>query len=160
MTILLVPHVFGATEESDAAVCKKVYEDLRPRYGKNIACVEATYDTSEIKHIIGACEFFVGSRMHACIAAVSQHVPAVAIAYSDKFVGVLQTVGVEFLVADARTMDEAAILKHLSEAYEQRHGTRRTLAAKMPQAKGQILELFNEFYLGEPNNAELAVPVD
>ncbi len=107
VTILLVPHVFGATEESDAAVCKKVYEDLRPRYGKNIACVEATYDTSEIKHIIGACEFFVGSRMHACIAAVSQHVPAVAIAYSDKFVGVLQTVGVEFLVADARTMDEA-----------------------------------------------------
>ena len=46
-----------------------------------------------MKYLIGQCDFFVGSRMHSCIAAVSQCVPAVSIAYSDKFIGVMATLG-------------------------------------------------------------------
>jgi len=38
------------------------------------------YGPSETKFLIGHCDFFVGARMHACIAAVSQYVPAVTLA--------------------------------------------------------------------------------
>jgi colanic acid/amylovoran biosynthesis protein len=147
--VLLVPHVFGTEEgsESDALVCKKLYEELRPRYGNNIAYVAGTYDQSEIKHVIGSCDFFIGARMHACIAALSQNIPAVAIAYSDKFIGVMETVGVESLVADARKMDEDAILKLIDEAYEQRNEIHNALELKMPQVKTQALDLFCDFTL-------------
>ena len=42
--------------------------------------------------------------MHACIAALSQTVPAVAIAYSRKFLGVMETIGVEDIVVDPQCM--------------------------------------------------------
>ena len=47
------------------------------------------------KAVIGQCDFFIGSRMHACIAALSQGVPCVGVAYSMKFAGVFDTVGME-----------------------------------------------------------------
>ena len=38
------------------------------------------YDQHAIKSIIGRCDFFIGSRMHACIAALSQKIPTAAVA--------------------------------------------------------------------------------
>jgi len=82
--------------------------------------------------------------MHACIAAVSQCVPAVAIAYSDKFIGVMETVGAEAAVADARKMDETEILETVGRAFEQRNVARRQLKQSMPQIKERVLRLFDE----------------
>lgn len=144
--VLLVPHVFGDAQgsESDLIVCRKIYEDLKDRYSGRIGLVRGRYNQSEIKFIIGKCDFFVGSRMHACIAAISQNIPAVAIAYSDKFVGVMQTVGVESLVADARILDHRQILDLVQQAFERREVLRRQLEHIMPQLQQTVLNLLNE----------------
>lgn len=142
--VLLTPHVFGTCGESDSPACEELYEDLKGKYQGRLGLVRGSYNQSEIKHIIGRCDFFVGSRMHACIAAVSQNVPAVSIAYSDKFIGVMETVGIEDLVADARKLDEAAILRLVGEAYERRALIRRQLEQKIPQIKERVFGLFRE----------------
>src|SRR5260370_8273194 len=88
-TVLLVPHVFGGVEdnsESDSVACETVYRSLQPVYGNKILLVSGRYDQNEIKYIIGMCDFFVGSRMHACIAALSQSIPVLAISYTAKFI--------------------------------------------------------------------------
>jgi polysaccharide pyruvyl transferase WcaK-like protein len=105
--------------------------------------VRGTYSHSEIKTVINSCDFFIGARMHACIAAVSQCIPAVAIAYSDKFAGVMQTIGIESLVVDPRTMDQAGILKVIDDAYERRTELRRQLEQTMPRVKDAVLRLFD-----------------
>jgi polysaccharide pyruvyl transferase WcaK-like protein len=51
------------------------------------------------------CGFFIGSRMHACLAAISQCVPTVSIAYSSKFITVMKTFSMGHYVADPRTMN-------------------------------------------------------
>ena len=51
-------------------------------------------DASEVKWCISKLDWFVGSRMHATIAALSSGVPCAAIAYSRKFRGVFATLGV------------------------------------------------------------------
>jgi colanic acid/amylovoran biosynthesis protein len=142
--LLLVPHVFGDGEESDAVVCRQVYDELKQRYAGRVGCVEGRYDQSEIKHIIGRCDFFIGSRMHACIAAVSQNIPAVAIAYSDKFIGVMETVGVPSLVVDARKMEMDQVLAAISGAFDQRDTLRAQLLGKMPAVKQSVLRLFEQ----------------
>jgi len=83
----------GTGGECDSPVCDRGFEALRDKYPDRIGVVRGQYSPSEIKYIIGSCDFFIGARMHACIAALSQGIPAVAIAYSDKFTGVMQTVG-------------------------------------------------------------------
>lgn len=141
--ILLIPHVFGEHSESDSIVCEKTYEAFRTKYPDRIGFVRGTYNQSEIKHIIGLCDFFIGSRMHACIAAVSQNIPAVAIAYSEKFAGVMHTIGIESLVVDARKMNKEEILHAIDQAYERREIIRRELEQKMPQVKEAVLNLFS-----------------
>jgi polysaccharide pyruvyl transferase WcaK-like protein len=144
-TVLLVPHVFDgeqANAESDTAACRAVYRSLQHSYNGKVRLVEGKYDQSEIKYIIGMCDFFVGSRMHACIAALSQGIPALAIAYSDKFIGVLQTLGIDSLVADARQMDVDSIVNAISDSYDRRSSIRKCLERKIPLVKDTILGLF------------------
>jgi polysaccharide pyruvyl transferase WcaK-like protein len=143
--VLLVPHVFGTNtnRESDSAVCEKVFAELEEKYPGRLGWVRGELNQSEIKHVIGSCGFFIGSRMHACIAALSQSVPAVSIAYSDKFISVMKTLGVEGLVLDSRTMSAAEIVQAIAEAFRERASTRRVLKEKLPEVRRTVLNLFS-----------------
>jgi polysaccharide pyruvyl transferase WcaK-like protein len=143
-TVLLVPHVFGSGAECDSPACEKVYAELKARYEGRLGFVSGNYNQSEIKSIIGQCDFFIGSRMHACVAAVSQCIPTVCVAYSDKFIGVIETLGAGLPVADARTMVEGEILDVIDQALDRRQATRRQLEHKIPQVKQRVLSLFGE----------------
>lgn len=143
-TVLLVPHVFGSGDECDSPVCERLISALQGKYGERLRVVDRRYNQSEIKYIIGQTDFFVGSRMHACIAAVSECVPAVSIAYSDKFAGVMDTIGLGALVADPRKMDENAILSLVSRAYDARAVHRQRLQVVMPEVKASVLGLFSD----------------
>ena len=141
-TLMLVPHVFGTDGESDPPVCERIYSSLKERYGWQLLAVDGTFHEGEIKHIIGLCEFFIGSRMHACIAALSQNIPAVAIAYSRKFRGVMKTIGMESLVADPRKLDKEEIFRVIDGAFERRAFLRGCLEEKLPSVKETVLNLF------------------
>ncbi len=143
-TVVLIPHVFGgqAHAESDATVCATLYNDLRHRYKNRLFAVKESYNQHEIKHIIGQCDFFIGSRMHACIAALSQCVPAVAIAYSRKFRGVMESIGLEGMVADPCFMDKKEIMDIIEKALDGRERTREALGTMIPQIQERVLDLF------------------
>jgi polysaccharide pyruvyl transferase WcaK-like protein len=150
--VLLVPHVFVAADanasdrlESDQEVCEQVFGELSARYVGRLGLVRGLYDESEIKYVIGKCNFFIGSRMHACIAAVSQCVPAVCVAYSAKFIGVMQTLGIDSIVADARERTAPEILEVIRHAYGDREAIRRQLTAKMVEVMATVLNLFSAF---------------
>jgi len=104
--------------------------------------ISEEYDQHEMKYLIGQCDFFIGSRMHACIAALSQGVPAVGLAYSNKFLGVLRTVGAEGLVADLRERDTMEVMALVENAYLLRQKTRSDLAGRMPLVRQTVANLF------------------
>ena len=142
--VLLVPHVFGtgSNSESDTAACALIYEKLKDRFPGRLGLLRGQYNQNEIKYVIGKCDFFIGARMHACIAAISQAIPAVCVAYSDKFIGVLETLGNESLVVDARRLDSREILHAVDAAFQDRVSIGRNLNAKMPQIRDTVLNLF------------------
>ena len=142
----MVPHVFGEGEksESDQEVCKRIYAELKPKYKDALYFVRGRYDQSEIKYIIGLCNFFIGSRMHACIGALSENIPTVPIAYSKKIIGVMETIGVGKYVADLRTMSKEEIFRIIDKAWVERAEIREHLEQKMPEVKARVLSLFEE----------------
>ncbi len=144
-SVVLVPHVFGAgnNSESDLTACNEVYEQLKSTYGRRIGVVRRQYDQNEMKYVIGQCDFFVGSRMHSCIAAVSQRVPAVSVAYSDKFIGVMATLGIESLVADARSLTEYQLLDVVERCYDRRSEVRGHLVEKMREVEQTVTNVFS-----------------
>jgi polysaccharide pyruvyl transferase WcaK-like protein len=108
-----------------------------------------------MKFIIGRSEFFLGARMHACIAAISQGIPAVPIAYSNKFVGVMRSVGLEGAVVDPRRMELNEILQVVERTYDARSIIRRELKQRIPAVKRSIRTALLE--LGETPTQTTAV---
>lgn len=90
---------------------------------------------SEAKSYIAGMDFFMGARMHACIAAFSSGVPVVPMAYSRKFEGLFGSIGYARTV-DCTKEDGPAILAKIIAAYE----TRSTLAAEGAVALARGLE--------------------
>jgi colanic acid/amylovoran biosynthesis protein len=153
--VLLVPHVHGEPGssgdlESDERACSQLYEELKAKFPGKLFLVEGIRTTPEIKYVIGCCDLFIGSRMHACIAALSLEVPAIALSYSDKFKGVWQSINMQELVADPRQLDEREIIRIIGEAFEKREQLRQQLRQTIPNVKQQIIVRLQEI---------LAIPV-
>jgi polysaccharide pyruvyl transferase WcaK-like protein len=141
--ILLVPHVFGRGYESDVIACEQVYYGLKAECGNKLLLLEGEYDESEIKYMIGLCDFFVGSRMHSCIAALSQCIPAVGVAYSRKFHGVYETLELDELVADPKRIGEDRVLERIKNSFRRRESVRSMLEQKIPEVKRRVLGLLD-----------------
>jgi colanic acid/amylovoran biosynthesis protein len=147
VSVMLVPHVFGAREhlESDVTACEDVHEAFRTRFDETrLFRIREKLDQNEVKYLIGRCDFFIGSRMHACIAALSQGVPAVSIAYSRKFQGVLGSIGCAGMVADPRIMDRGRILDVIEKTYRERDAVKSHLVKVIPEVQEKIFAAFSE----------------
>lgn len=141
--VLLVPHVGRPVEEGgEFVVSREVAKSVDKQYSTRLHLVQQQYDQNEIKGIIGLCDFFIGSRMHACIAALSQGIPAIGLAYSKKFQGVFQSVGVEQFSVDMRERGPEEIIETVITAFEQRSAIAENLKATIPEAKKQVWHVF------------------
>ena len=147
--VVLVPHVcaVGKSREADDCVCFDLYKELHGRYGDRFLFDTGAYDQNEIKYLIGKTSFFIGARMHACIAALSQSIPAVGIAYSKKFKGVLTSIGVPELTVDPSRLTEDGLMTAIGGLYDQREEFAATLRKTMPGVKTRVLGLFKELKL-------------
>lgn len=74
---------------------------------------------SEAKSYIAGLDFFMGARMHACIAAFSSGVPVIPMAYSRKFAGLFGSLGYTRTV-DCTAQDNATILAAIRTGFEDR----------------------------------------
>lgn len=141
--VMLVPHVFGAgNKESDADACRSVYEKADKDTKEYIYLLNEYYDQHETKALIGHCDFFIGSRMHACIAALSQCVPAIGLAYSEKFKGVFESFGLSDLIIDMRTVNGDTANAGINRAFLRRLEIRADLNKKMLTVRPSVLGLF------------------
>ena len=145
-TLVLAPHVFPGKDfsvESDPVACKAVYDSLTKQQQQNVILPTAAPDQEQVKYLIGKCDFFIGSRMHTCIAALSQYIPTVGVAYSDKFIGVFETVGLGDCVVNMRTASQRQILDHIEQAFKDEKNIQKRLNAEIPKAKQRVLLLFD-----------------
>jgi len=145
--VLLVPHVIPDNPQSlenDFYVCKQVQEQLSPETSTRVLILEPGLDQGETKYMVGQCDFFVGARMHATIAAMSQTIPAVGLAYSDKFSGVFATAGVDDCVLDMRRLSEDEILDQMFKFYQKRTDIHKILLESIPKAHNLIYSAFKK----------------
>src|SRR5207237_1233931 len=127
--------------EGDEQACAAVMSELHPSFPTRLFYVKAPYDEMQIKSIMAKCDLFVGARMHACIGALSQMVPAVGMAYSDKFVGVFDSLGLGEGVADLRALSAGEILEVIDRMLDARQALSGTLERTVQNAKATVLEV-------------------
>ncbi len=138
--VVLVPHVLEPVGhyESDLEACRAVAAELG--VGERLHVLQPPYSPSEVKAEIARLDWFVGTRMHATIAALSTGVPAAAVAYSPKFKGVFERCGLGAAVADPTTLDADAAVEVLMAAWQRRAEDRRSLAAALRDVQATLAE--------------------
>lgn len=119
----LVPHVIVRTGRMVGEDDARASATLAAEFPGTVLAPSFT-SPSEAKTYIAALDFFMGARMHACIAAFSSGVPVVPMAYSRKFEGLFGSLGYSHTV-DCTKEAGAAILAKITAAYDDRS----TLAA-------------------------------
>ncbi len=138
--ILLVPHVFTRSGhfEHDPDGCAEVARRIGRIDPDRVACVPEGYDPGETKWIISRTDWFCGTRMHAAIAALSCGVPAAAIAYSSKVLGVFETCDQGRHVADLRHLNTDDVIEQLWRSCMARDETRASLGRVLPTVRAQV----------------------
>jgi len=136
--ILIVPHVLGADAESEPEACEEVWRNVPERYRDRVHLLRGHYDQNGIKGIIGQCDFFLGARMHACIAALSQMIPTVGLAYSQKFLGVFESAGAGNMVLDCRKIGMTELLAECLRRFEERESVRPFIMEAIPKAQALV----------------------
>ena len=142
----LIPHTYApqGDVESDNEAAQKLRDSLPRDLRRRVRLVTAEYDQHELKGIIGQCDFFIGSRMHSCIAALSQGVPCVGVAYSRKFAGVFESVGMAEWVVDARFHTLDAAVARIIALFHQRNQVRQELSKQAALARQHLATVFRE----------------
>jgi colanic acid/amylovoran biosynthesis protein len=141
--ILLVPHVFESAEREEEA-CTAILNAAARQAPGRVFMLAAPLGERELKWVVGRTHFFVGSRMHACIAALSQFVPAVGLAYSDKFLGVFESAGVGDSIIDLRRVEAGEVVKQTLEAFRRHQVLGEVLRARIPRIQQQVFDTFSE----------------
>jgi polysaccharide pyruvyl transferase WcaK-like protein len=114
----LVPHVIvpagRLAAEDDYNASMKLHAEF-----PNTIVAPAFEAPSEAKTYIAGRDFFMGARMHACIAAFSSGVPVIPMAYSRKFAGLFGSIGYNHTV-DCTSETSEAIKTKIIAGFENR----------------------------------------
>lgn len=143
--VLLVPHVVppAFAVEDDIAAARDTARNLPPDILNKVIIVDEVLDQNEAKYLVGLCDFFMGARMHATIAALSQKVPAVGMAYSRKFAGVFETAGVPDCVLDLRLLTNEEIMNGIKDIFARREEFLVKLENTVPNLQHDLFHLFD-----------------
>ena len=108
--ILLIPHTYSITEdfcENDYKAILQFIQNYKDE--SKVTYLNQEYLAPELKYIISQCDFFIGSRMHSNLAALTTSTPTAALSYSYKFEGTFKMFNVEECVINAKDMENNEI---------------------------------------------------
>lgn len=144
--ILLIPHTFGkkGAVNSDPTAIEALIEKCGLTESKRVCIVEGEPDQYELKWIISNCDFFIGSRMHSCIAALSKKVPTAGVAYSKKFNGVFESVGMKDFVIDLRYETINSAIEKVFNILQKRKAIHGLLNESIPEVQKKIMNSFKK----------------
>ena len=130
--VVLVPHVvinWSDDRISIKELCDAIEKTDRLHVLEDMPC-------EKLKGCISQCEFFVGARTHATIAAYSTCVPTLVLGYSIKSRGIAKDIfgtEKEYVLPVDSLINEDGLLLAYQKLFEKRENIKAYLKAMMPQ---------------------------
>lgn len=143
LQVVLVPHVAPLDPTEGPANNDEAYlARLCNAVGASTSCVQVPsgLNACQLKDVIARCDFFIGARTHATIAALSSSVPTLSIGYSVKARGInLDLFGHEDLVLDTWKVSSAALREGLQILLQRELELRTQLQSQMGEWSRRVL---------------------
>lgn len=142
--VVLVPHSIAPCHwgNDDVTAIKNVYKLIRNK--RNVKFVAGDHDPQELKGIIGNCSFFIGCRMHANIAAISQNIPTIALGWSQKYLGIMERVGMKEYVFNLEDLNFEELKAKIDKLFSNGEQIQKTLSTKTRSEKSSALKTIKQ----------------
>lgn len=103
--------IYTEAGDDDREVAERVQGLLSAQSRPHVAAVTEDLHPGALKHLIGQMDYFVGTRMHSNIFALSSLVKTLAIAYEPKTIGIMRMLGLESYVTAAEGLDHTRLVE-------------------------------------------------
>lgn len=135
LNVLLIPHVISLSDKikGDEIINKEIYS--RIKYKENVNLIQGDYSPNELKGIIKLVDVFIGGRMHANIAAISNNIPTLATSWSHKYQGIMKTLGQENYVINIENIEFDALKLIIDDLWSKREKIKKELEVKVEEQK-------------------------
>ena len=144
--VVLISHSFSRNTPpgSDLVAAETLWKALDPKDQERVHVLPPNFDMRETKWILSKLDWFAGTRLQACIAALAGGVPTVGLAYSLKFRGVFGTCDQRAASLELRELSNAQALEALWDSWQQRDATRTALGERVPGVQQRAFEQLQE----------------
>jgi len=142
--LLFIPHTIsekGLNIEDDLKLCQSISENLNSER----FFIENTseYTPEEIKWLISQTEFFIGSRFHSLIAALSENVPSIAIGWHWKYEEMMEWLKLKDNVVQVWDLYKTDLNALFENNYNQKEIIRNHLLEKNNSLKNEALKVYD-----------------
>ena len=137
-TVVFIPHNIEPIVD-DRITANEMYNEIKHK--QNVILINNEYTPEELKGVIGVCDLFIGTRLHALIASTSMCVPTITIAYGGhKIRGIIgEMLGQEEYVMDIGELDYDTLISKINDAWNNRDKIKKDLESKIEIVKERAL---------------------
>ena len=151
--IRLLVQVSIPNVDDDLPIAKLLYQLIRQR-GIPVDIFPVDSPLEKYIHAVQGCRFFIGSRMHACIFALSSAVPTIGLAYQPKFFGLFEQYEIRRYVYPIQAVSTAWLCSKLDSMISGEHEIRTFLRKKSVHLANQVVSTLSdatrEFFTNTP----------
>lgn len=139
MQVVFLPQVTACRlADDDRSVALRI-ADLAGRPDA-VLVLEDEFSASELKWLCGRMDYFVGTRMHSNIFAISTGVPTLAVAYQSKTEGIMGALGLGDWVVPIEGLSLEGLQRAFGDLLDQGPGIREFLASMIRELEHSALE--------------------
>lgn len=139
--------------DDDLPIAKLLYQLIRQR-GIPVDIFPVDSPLEKYIHAVQGCRFFIGSRMHACIFALTSAVPTIGLAYQPKFFGLFDQYESRRYVYPIQAVSTAWLCSALDSMISGEHEIRTFLRKKSVHLSNQVVSTLSdatrEFFTNTP----------
>jgi len=137
--ILFVPQVtFSRGGDDDREVAREIYSYCR--FQESVYLIEDELEPEQVKTLCSRMDYFVGTRFHSCIYAMSANVPTIAVAYQYKTTGIMHRVGLGDYTVPIENLEVKALKSVFEKIVEHRSLLKEMLQLRIPDLRRQVYE--------------------
>jgi len=148
--IILFPEVIVQPNDDDRIISNKIKKKLKKGISNKIFVLEDDYTPEQIKSMIGILDFFIGTRMHSNIFAISMGIPTLAISYEIKTDGIMKMLGLENYVINISNISSEQMIEKFNLMKKNTETIKVQISKKLPficneaERNGEMLKLLLE----------------
>ena len=97
--------------DDDLITSNKIFELISKEYQSRVIVLDMNLGPKELKYIISQMNYFIGTRMHSNIFALSSLIKTIAIAYEPKTTGIMKMLKLSSYVINMEDVDSDKLYK-------------------------------------------------